>query len=101
MSKYNWPALIAAHAKSGLTQAAFCRREGIDPRYFSLQKTRRARDSHVVPSVKAKPFVQARPAASAVSTSAILELRVGTLLLRIPTGTDPRYVAALVAALPC
>lgn len=102
--KYDWPVLIAEQAESGLTQAEFCRRRGIDPRYFSQRKgqLRRAgqkpRHSSGRAVAKKAPagFVRARPAAG---TGAMLELRIAAGVLRFGADTDPGYVAKLVAAL--
>lgn len=102
--QYDWPALIAAHAESGLTQAAFCRERGIDPRYFSQRKGQLKRASQAPSAAPVKPrpdngsqaFVRAMPAASG---PAVLELTVACGLLRFREGTDPAYVARLVAVL--
>jgi hypothetical protein len=56
--KYDWPALLEAHAKSGLSQTAFCRQNNVCAKYFSLQKSRaaKAKDGVVRPG-KSDRFV--------------------------------------------
>lgn len=38
--KYDWPVLIAAFEKSGLTQIQFCEMNNLNPRYFSQCRKR-------------------------------------------------------------
>lgn len=101
--KYDWPALIAAQEDSGLSQAEFCRQHGIDPRYFSLRKGQlRRKDAEPGDSGQAakadasQAFVRAVPAGS---SPAEVELTLTCGVLRFGEGTDPAYVARLVAAL--
>ena len=37
-TRSEWEALFQAHENSGLNAAAFCREQGLDPKYFSLRK---------------------------------------------------------------
>lgn len=41
--KYDWPALLEAQAKSGLTQAEFCRQHDVCAKYFSTRKSQASR----------------------------------------------------------
>lgn len=93
MAKYDWPALLEAQARSGLTQAAFCRQHGVDAKYFSLQKSRRAKASQ---ADRSGPFVQALPKGL---PAAQLTLSLPQCSLRFGSDTDPAYVAKLVALL--
>ena len=38
--KYNWEELLAEFDASGLTQTQFCKERDINPRYFSLQRSK-------------------------------------------------------------
>lgn len=38
--KYNWPALLEEFENSGLTQTQFCKNKDINPRYFSLRRSK-------------------------------------------------------------
>jgi len=53
-----WQALFAEHQASGLSQAQFCKQQGLCPKYFSVR-----RKQLLVPRAQAtppKPFIQAQ-----------------------------------------
>lgn len=94
---YDWPALVAAQARSGLTQVAFCAQRGIHPMSFSRARRRLRRPALARCLAVAAPFVRVAPAAAPLGT--LLELGFGDLTLRFAERTSPAVVAALVAAL--
>lgn len=98
--KYNWPALLAAQAQSGLTQAEFCRQNNVCAKYFSLQKSgaAKAKGDAVGPG-KSDQFVRAVPRMKPVPSPSMLTVSIGAVSLRFGSDTDPAYVAKLVAAL--
>jgi hypothetical protein len=98
--KYDWPALLEAHAKSGLSQTAFCRQNNVCAKYFSLQKSRaaKAKGGAGKPD-KSDRFVRAVPQVKPVASPSMLTVSVGSVSLRFGSDTDPAYVAKLVAAL--
>ncbi|TVZ39051.1 hypothetical protein P886_5059 [Alteromonadaceae bacterium 2753L.S.0a.02] len=38
---YNWPQLFTEFEQSGLSQVEFCKQHNINPKYFSLKRSRR------------------------------------------------------------
>ena len=92
--KYDWPALIAAQAESGLTQAEFCRQQELDASSFSLNKRRLAGQADA-----GKPQAFVRAVSRQSSATAMIALSVGGVSLRFGSDADPAYVAKLVAAL--
>ena len=38
---YNWPQLFTEFEQSGLSQVEFCKQHDINPKYFSLKRSRR------------------------------------------------------------
>ena len=96
-TKYDWPALIAAQAESGLTQVAFCAARGIHPMSFGRARRRLRRQAPGRGLAVAEPFVRVVP--STPTRMAPLELAFGDLTLRFAEHTAPAVVAALVVAL--
>jgi hypothetical protein len=90
-----WQELIAAYEASGLTQAIFARREGINFHTFIAKLARARRQKGVSPT--AGSFIEARVPAVGWNHSATLEVQLpGGLVIR---GGDAAAVAALVKAL--
>lgn len=56
-SREDWHALFEAQATSGMTAAAFCRTQGVDPRYFSVRKRQL---SGAEPKARATGFARAQ-----------------------------------------
>ena len=106
-----WRKRVGAWRQSGSSQAAFCRQQGLAPADFSWWKHElarrdgRAAASAVQPGCESLPqFVPLQVTAVNTRGACALELRDGRRL-QIEDGTDPRWIAALVAALeggaPC
>lgn len=56
--KYDWPALLAAFDGSGLSQAEFCKTQGIDACYFSQRRRQiLAQDTPLIPVTIDKPSI--------------------------------------------
>ena len=100
--KYNWPVLLEAQAKSGLSQAEFCRRNNVCAKYFSIKKSQAAKaekaKGDAVKTGASSPFVRAVVPQPEPSPS-MLTLSVGPVSVRFGSDTDPVYVARLAAAL--
>jgi hypothetical protein len=91
-SKAEWGVLFEAQAHSGLSAAAFCREQGLCPKYFG--RRRRELSSVVVKPTPA--FVAVKlPAAGGEG----IELRRGEWRCRLPASLPAAYVAALLKAL--
>lgn len=92
-----WRALFQQQQSSGLNAAAFCRKQGISPKYFSLR--RRQLLGGATSNAEAVPAfvpVALRPALEIPT----LEVRLGEMLaLRVPTSVAPRWLAELLHAL--
>lgn len=90
-----WQELLAAYATSGLTQAQFARREGVN--YHTLVARLARERGRSQPAGPAPTFVEARVAAAGWPPAAALEVQLpGGAIVR---GHDPAAVAALVQAL--
>jgi hypothetical protein len=88
-----WLALIDQHKTSGLTQTAFAKQQGIDPRYFSLRKRQRLAwqqdDNH--------GFVELTP--NGILFCQPMVLRKRDVELHLPAGTDAVWLATLLKAM--
>ena len=106
-----WRRRVGSWRRSGLSQAAYCRQQALAPADFSWWKHELARRdglaavSPVQPGSERLPqFVPLQVTALHTRGGCALELCNGRRL-QIDSGTDPRWVAALAAALeggaPC
>jgi hypothetical protein len=104
-SATDWDALLRAYGRGTETQVAFCARMGVNVGTFRSRLYRSPRKAEAPSAAPralvpvASPFVRVD-----VAEAPALELRLGRTTLRIPAGTDVRYVAALVRAFdaePC
>ena len=101
-----WAEHLAAARKSGETQVAYCRAQGLDPKYFTLWKGK-LRAATVVSAPRIVPLVAAptaEPPASAMpetgSVSPVVSLRLAlgngmSLSLEIAPGALPALVSEL------
>lgn len=95
-------ALLTRQRASGLSAAAFCRREGVSISSFQLWKRALA----TPPAASASPFIELLPAgASAPAVSAAVAVEVvwpGGVRLTTSSACDPAWLAAFLrAAVPC
>jgi hypothetical protein len=106
-----WAEHLAAQRKSGQTQAAYCRAQGLDPKYFALWKGKLrhapiANAPRMVPVVVtpgAEPPLPAMPETESTSAFVSLRLSLGngvSLSLEITPGALPAVVREL-ARLRC
>ena len=96
-SQAQWRALFEQQQSSGQTAAAFCRGQGLCPKYFSLRRRQLLGAAvSTADTVSAfVPVVVSRP----VEVSA-LEVRFGEALhLRVPMSVAPHWLAELLHAL--
>ncbi len=100
-----WADHLAAQRKSGQTQAAYCRARGLDPKYFTLWKSKlrqaSAASPRMVPVVvtpSVEPPVSAVTETVPASTMVTLRLSLGnglSLSLEIAPGALPAVVREL------
>jgi hypothetical protein len=101
-----WAEHLAAQRKSGQTQVAYCRAQGLDPKYFTLwkgklQATAVASAPRMVPVVvapTAQPPASAMPETASASAVVTLRLLLGngiSLSLEIAAGVLPALVSEL------
>lgn len=96
-SEEEWRALFAAQAVSGMTAVAFCREQGLCPKYFSLRRRQllgpRGSESHRGTRAAFVPVALSK-------LPEMIELRLPTgVQLRVPGTVAPGWVAELVRAL--
>ena len=94
-----WRALFQAQTESGLTAAAFCREQGVCPKYFSVRRRQLMGES--VPrskrSVESAFMPVVLPGTVAMGT---LEVRVGAeVQLRVPASVSAQWLAELLQRL--
>jgi hypothetical protein len=96
-SQAQWRALFREQAASGLNASAFCRARGVSPKYFSLRKQQLssggASDATATLSAFAPVTIQ-----RSLETSAV-EIRLGTLSLRVPMAVSPRWLVEVLHGL--
>lgn len=92
-----WRMLFAAQAESGLSAAAFCHGQGVDPKYFSVR--RRQLLGEAVPWPRPAGPSAFVPVTVARSPEAVaLEVGPG-MTLRVPATVSPGWLAELLGAL--
>jgi hypothetical protein len=92
-SREDWRALFEAQAASGMSAAAFCRAQGVDPRYFSVRKRQLLGRE---PKAQATGFARAR----VIPGLERIELMTnGGVRLVLPAALPAAYLAELVRAL--
>ncbi|MGH8325803.1 MAG: IS66 family insertion sequence element accessory protein TnpA, partial [Steroidobacteraceae bacterium] len=95
-----WQALFEAQARSGLTVAAFCRGQGLNPTYFSLKRRQWQGRSVSRPADPARSTFVPVTVRGRDEGLTVMELRVGPALsLRLPTSVAPAWLAELLCAL--
>lgn len=97
-SQAQWRALFQEQAASGLNASAFCRARGVSPKYFSLRKRQLSSngasdDAAVTASAFAPVTIQ-----RSLETSAV-EIRLGTLSLRVPMAVSPGWLVEVLHGL--
>ena len=98
-SKAEWKQLIELHAESGLNGSAFCKRQGLSRKSF--YRNRKALQQATETTADSSPFVQLVPhsVSRSRSISGSIELAHRESRLRLPSDTDPLWLAQLLKAL--
>ena len=91
-TRAEWHSLIDEQKNSGLTQTKFCKDKNINPKYFSIQKSKLRKPF----TASASPFVKVKTLSKQNSAMTLIK---GDVQLRMDTGADPVYVASIVKAL--
>jgi len=103
-SRAEWELLVTEMEASGQSVARFSARRGLKPETLQWWRWQLRRASPVAgnarPTIRLLPVGMVESAASAdVGTPALVEVFLGDIGVRVPVGTEPGYVAALIAAL--
>jgi hypothetical protein len=95
MGKIDWETHIEAWRESGLTQASYCRREGLSAGYFS----QRLRAYRVAPVVGGQALIPVRVEPAVAAEGSLVLFRGEGQRLEIPASVSPRWVAELLQCL--
>ncbi len=96
-----WADRLAAWEQSGLSQAAFCRREGINGGTFAWWKRQLQKAGGQRPARRGRPakastrFVEVRLSGSSAAYEVVL---AGGRSIRVPSQFDPQAVSRLITA---
>lgn len=91
-----WRELFAAYHESGLKASAFCRKQEVCPKYFSLRRRQLGDRPPGREAVKKAAFAPVRVG----PVSAGIEVTVGERLrIRVPVGVSPGWLAELARGL--
>ena len=98
-----WSDLVAAWSQSGLSQAEFCRRRGVNGGSFAWWKRQLQRPAGDVPKRRGRPprslgrFVEVRlTGGSPISTYEVVLDRGRSI--RVPSQVDPQVLSRLITA---
>lgn len=92
---YPWPQLLAQFERSGLSQTEFCKQHDINPKYFSLMRSKH----QVVDNDRAFAKVVVPPESSReLSTLPGLVVELGHCKIHCPPNLPIASLAALVKA---
>ena len=95
-TRAQWLALIQQQQSSGLNASAFCREQGVSPKYFS--RRRRQLLGAISGACPEPAFVPVTVQRSVGAPD--LEVRLGAALhVRVPMAVSPRWLAELLHAL--
>lgn len=95
MAKIFWKHHIEAWQASGLSQAAYCRQQGLNPHTFST----RLRGERTVPQTAGSSLIPVH-VEPGVSPAGALVLRIsGGRYLEVPPTVSPRWLAELLQCL--
>lgn len=99
-TKEEWAKLIADFKSSGLTQAEFCRANGVNPKTFYAWLTKSKSAKKQGKSKSTQPDSTPKPTANKpVKTSAPEDESHGTLNVVLPNGTELYYMCSSKKAL--
>lgn len=95
MAKIDWGRHIETWQRSGLSQAAYCRREGLNAGYFSQQ----LRAYRVAAVVGGQALIPVRVEPAVAAEGSLVLCRGEGQRLEIPASVSPRWVAELLQCL--
>lgn len=102
-SSEEWIALLAEFEQSGLQQKEFCAKHDLSIaafQYWMYRKAKKHSESAAKISESFLPFEVVGSAAPGARPGAAIEIALaGGVLVRLPAGTEPRYVGELLRAL--
>lgn len=90
-----WQALFAAHRQSGLSQARFCKQQGLCPKYFSLRRKQLSGDRKQ--AVPVTDFIRVQKPSDVPS---IVSLHYQGMTLRFAS-VDTGVIAEVMKQLAC
>ena len=93
-SREQWHQLIHEYEQSGLSQAEFCNAQQINPKYFSLKRSK----LHVADGHPSPGFVRVSATSPAFPQAGIV-VQVGAVRMTLPEHISPGALAQLVKAL--
>lgn len=92
-----WSKTVERYKRSGLTARAYAAREGLSVSTLSWWSSQLVRGTRAVRGSQRSVALEVQLAGSQVEAVAgVLEVQLRDAVLRLPAGTDPKYVAALV-----
>ena len=94
-SPSQWQALFSAHQQSGLSQAAFCKQQGLSTKYFSLRRKQLTGDRKH--PVSATDFVRVQKPSE---VSSVASLHYQGMTLRF-VSVDATMIASVMKQLAC
>lgn len=93
-SREQWQQLISEFEQSGLSQTAFCKAQQINPKYFSLKRSKLKAQASKDDTF---PFIRLDPSAAAPDD--IIVVSCGPVRIRLPHQTPFSTLVELVRAL--
>lgn len=90
--KYNWPVLLEEFENSGLTQTQFCKDKNINPRYFSLRRSKHLAGEHSV-------FTKVELASTSSIPVTGITIEVGRCKIQCPPTLSALALAELIHSL--
>ena len=97
-----WQALFEQHAGSGLSAAAYCREQGLCPKYFSLRRKQLSGGSSSTAQKKPKTQAKATAFVSArlrPDAKEHITIRFGEIEVNLPRQVDANWLTDFVVAL--
>ena len=101
-SSTEWQILFEKHAASGLSAAAFCREQGLCPKYFSLRRKQLRGELSDTEQKKSKPQAETSAFVSARLRSDAKEhitIRFGKIEICLSSRVDTAWLSDFVVAL--
>lgn len=93
-----WRELFEEQAASGLNASAFCQARGVCPKYFSLRRRQLSSGAVSAHTATTRPAFMPVAMQRSVETLAV-EIRLGTLSLRVPLTASPRWLVEVLHGL--